>query len=272
MLPVATFLRVYAAGRYHVGHPLDGKDPDTSAQSSSNNATTPAPRLAPSGCSSKRSMPNTRCRAHAEPSCAPSAEYPLDDLHDAERRFRAHACHCQVRLCDRYFAAVVRNVHDSNRAHRAAERTQRRAASEARRTRADAAQRATDLDAHPERRLQEGLDLLADTWQPDTRDFVHDGLLALIWLRRAVHLSHAHEPIATSDRIEALVRSWEASRPNSPRGLCDAVRGALRDVITEFRFDVLPQSRLALVDAILASSTRTHHDNQRPPPSPHLRI
>jgi hypothetical protein len=46
---------------------------------------------------------------------------PLDDLHDAERRFRAHACRCQVRLCDRYFAAVVHDAHERGRARRAAE-------------------------------------------------------------------------------------------------------------------------------------------------------
>jgi hypothetical protein len=66
----------------------------------------------------------------------------------------------------------------------------------ARRTRADAAHRAAELDAHPERRLHEGLDLLADTWLRDTGGFVHDGQLAQAWLRRAVTLIHAREPLA----------------------------------------------------------------------------
>jgi hypothetical protein len=61
--------------------------------------------------------------------------YPLEDLKDAERRFRVHACRCEVRVCDRYLAAVARDVYDRNRARRVAERAQRRAEGEQRRSR-----------------------------------------------------------------------------------------------------------------------------------------
>jgi hypothetical protein len=36
--------------------------------------------------------------------------YPLEDLREAERQFRARACRCKVQVCDRYFSAVVRDV------------------------------------------------------------------------------------------------------------------------------------------------------------------
>jgi hypothetical protein len=72
-------------------------------------------------------------------------------------------------ICDRYFAAVVRDVHETGVARRSAERRQRRNEGNARRTRADADRRAADLDAHPEHRLHEGLDLLAETWQARIR-------------------------------------------------------------------------------------------------------
>jgi hypothetical protein len=170
--------------------------------------------------------PSTPCRARARPSSAAFRRYPLDDLHDAERRFRAYACRCQARVCDRYFATVVRDAHERGNARRSAEWRQRRAAGEARRARADAAQRAADLDAHPERRLHEGLDLLVDTWRPAERRFLDDGRLARIWLRRAVTLISKREPVAAADRIEAHLRAWEANRPEIARALCDRVRGS----------------------------------------------
>jgi hypothetical protein len=114
--------------------------------------------------------------------------------------------------------------------------------------------------------------LLADTWQPDTACFVNDGLLARAWLRRAVHLLHAREPVAAADRIESVIRSWLGARTNIPRTLCDAVRGVLRDVITEVHRTAPPQSPAALLGAMLVPSTRITHDNERPPPSPHVRI
>ena len=123
-----------------------------------------------------------------------------------------------------------------------------------------------------ERRLHEALDVLAQTWLPDTRGFVFDGQLARSWLRRAIAVIHAREPTAAADCIELHVRSWEASRSGTPAPLCEAVRGVLRAVITEVRLAAEPQSPAAVVDATLRSSTRSTHDNKRPPPSPHLRI
>ena len=271
-LLVATFLRVYAAGRRHLGHPLDGQDPDVlraivEEQRAKARAEDRSVRLFLEAVHAEYAMPGSR-----EAFVRAFRRYPLEDLHDAERRFRAYACRCRALVCDRYFAAVVRDVHERNHARRAAEWKQRRAAGEARRARADAAQRAADLDAHPERRLYEGLDVLADTWLPDAGRFVHDGQLARIWIRRAVEHLHAREPVAATDCIEAHVRSWLATRPNIPRALCDAVRGVLRDVVTDLHPPTNPHDPAVLVGVMLAPSTRTTHDNQRPPPSPHLRI
>jgi hypothetical protein len=124
----------------------------------------------------------------------------------------------------------------------------------------------------PERRLHEGLDLLAETWLSDTGRFVHDGQLARVWIRRAIAVIHAREPAAAADCIEVHVRSWLAARPNAPAALCEAVRGVLRAVIAEVRQAAETQSLAALIGATLAPSTPTTHDNERPPPSPHLRI
>ena len=271
-LLVATFLRVYAAGRRHLGHPLDGQDPDVlrtivEDQRERARAEDRSARLFLEAIHAEYAMEGS-CEAFVRA----FRRYPLEDLHEAERRFRAYACRCKVQVCDRYFAAVVRDVHEAGAARRSAERRQRRCEGQARRARTDAAQRAADLEAHPERRLHEGLDLLADTWLRDTGGFVHDGQLARVWIRRAIAVIYTREPIAAADCIESHVRSWQAARPNAPAALCEAVRGVLRMVITEVHTAAKTQSLAALVGAILAPSTPTTHDNERPPPSPHLRI
>lgn len=271
-LLVATFLRVYAAGRRHLGHPLDGQDPDVlrvivEEQRDKARAEDRSARLFLEAVHAEYAMPGS-----AEAFVRAFRRYPLEDLHDAERRFRAYACRCRTLVCDRYFAAVVRDVHDRNGRRRAADWKQRRTAGEARRARADADRRAAQLDAHPELRLHEGLDVLAETWQPDTARFLLDGQLARAWLRRAVAVFVTREPVGIVDCIEAHLRAWLAAHPSLPVALCVAVRGALRDVITEVQRAHTPQSPSDLVGDILAASTRLNHDNERPPPPPHLRI
>ena len=271
-LLVATYLRVYAAGRCHLGHPLEGQDPDVlraivEEQRARARAEDRSARLFLEGVHTEYAMPGS-CEAFVRT----FRHYPLEDLHDAERRFRAHACRCKVRVCDRYFAAIVRDVHETGTQRRSAERRERRDEGKTRRDRTTAAQHAAELEAHPERRLHEGLDVLAETWLPDTGGFVHDGQLARVWLRRAITVFQDREPVAATDVIEVHVRAWEAARPDAPHRLCEAVRGVLREVITEVHRGTTAQSPAAFVGAMLAPSTRIIHDNKRPPPSPHLRI
>src|SRR6266545_3097628 len=109
-----------------VAHPLDRHDPDLlrtiiEEQRDRARAEDRSVRLFLEAIHAEYAMP-TSCEAFVRA----FRRYPLEDLRDAERRFRAHACRCQVRVCDRYFAAVVRDVHDLNRARRAAERERRR--------------------------------------------------------------------------------------------------------------------------------------------------
>ncbi len=271
-LLVATFLRVYAAGRRHLGHPLDGRDPEVlraivEEQREKARAEDRSVRLFLKALHAEYAMPGS-----AEAFVRAFRRYPLDDLKEAERRIRTRACRCHVRACDRYFAAIVRDVHDHARRRRAAERCQRVAEAHARRDRAAADARAADLDAHPQRRLLEGLDVLADTWLPETSAFVAGGHLARLWLRRAVDAIFASTPIGAIDCIEAHLRSWIAANPTIPQPLCDAVRGVLHDVITDVQAAANPNPRTHPVGVILRSATRTTRDNERPPPPPHLRI
>ena len=269
----AVFLRVYIAGRRHVGHPLAGKDPDelvaiVDEQRAKARAEDRSVRLFLEAVHAEYAMPGS-----ADAFVRAFRRYPLDDLHEAERRFRAYACRCVARVCDRYFAAVVRDVHDSARVRRAAEWQATRDAAEARRARRAATQRTADLQAHPERRLHEGLDLLADTWQPTERRFLYDGIPARLWLRLAVRAFGARDPLAAGDAIEAHVRAWRAGRPDLANSVCDAVRGVLAQVITDLQHPTSATHVPApLVGAILQSSTRDSTDNQRPSRPPHLRI
>ena len=271
-LLVATFLRVYAAGRRHLGHPLDGKDPEVlraivEQQRENARAEDRSVRLFLEAMHAEYAMPGS-----AEAFVRAFRRYPLDDLQEAERRIRTRACRCHVRACDRYFAAVVRDVHEHAKQRRAADRRQRVADAQARRDRAAADARTADLDAHPERRLFEGLDVLADTWLPDSGAFVAGGQLARLWLRRAVDAIFAATPVGAIDLIELHVRSWLAGRPTIPQPLCDAVRGVLCDLITNVQAAHNRNPRAAPVGVILQQATRTTRDNERPPPPPHLRI
>jgi hypothetical protein len=269
----AVFLRVYIAGRRHVGHPLAGKDLDelraiVDEQRANARAENRSVRLFLEAVHAEYAMPGS-----ADAFVRAFRRYPLDDLRAAERRFRAYACRCVALVCDRYFAAVVRDVHDQARARRAAEWQATRVTAEARRARRDAAQRAAELHAHPERRLHEGLDLLAQTWQPTERCFLYDGIPARLWLRLAVRAFIQRDPLAAGDAIEAHVRAWLAGRQDLAHSVCDAVRGVLAQVITNVQHPTSAAHMPApLVGAILQSSTRGSTDNQRPSRPPHLRI
>ena len=268
----AVFLRVYIAGRRHLGHPLDGRDPDAlraivQEQRDKARAEDRSVRLFLEAVHAEYAMPGSR-----EAFVRTFRRYPLDDLHDAERRFRAYACRCQARVCDRYFAAVVRDAHERGQERRVIERTARRAASAVRHAQADAARRAADLDACPERRLLEGLDLLADTWLPVERRFAAHGLLARAWLRRAVVIFVQRDPATAADELERHWRSWLTARPAIPLFLRDAVCAVLAQVITNIHGTKNTAHPAAFVGAILPSSARASPDNQRPSRPPHLRI
>lgn len=268
----AVFLRVYIAGRRHLGHPLDGHDPDAvraiiEDQRHRAHAEDRSVRLFLEAIHAEYAMPGSR-----EAFVRAFRRYPLEDLHEAERRFRPYACRCIARLCDRYFAAVVRDVHEQGQRRRAAERAARRVASEARHAQADATRRAADLNEHPERRLVEGLDLLADTWQPERRRFAADGLPARACLCAAVNAFARRDPTAAPDEVERHWRAWLAGRPDFPISLREAVRGVLAQVMTNLRGANNAAHPAAFVGAILPSSARSSPDNQRPSRPPHLRI
>jgi hypothetical protein len=271
-LLLSVFLRVYAAGRRHLPHPLEGQDPDAlraivSEQRERTRAEDRSVRLFLEAVHAEYAMPGSR-----EAFVRAFRRYPLEDFHEAERRFRAHACRCVVRVCDRYFAACVRDAHQRGQTRRAAERAARRVAAEQRNAVRAAAARAAELDAHPERRLFEGLDLLAETWRPIERRFAADGAVARAWLRRAASVVHQRDPAAAQDELERHFRAWTTSRSALAHSVRDAVRGIFFQVILEVVTPKNAADPAAAVGTIMTVTARASPDNQRPPRPPHLRI
>jgi hypothetical protein len=267
----AVFLRVYHAGRRHLVHPLVGQDPDflrsiVEEQRDKAHAEQRSVRLFLEAVHAEYAMPGSR-----EAFVRAFRRYPLEDLRDAERRFRARACRCVVGVCDRYFAAVVRSAHDDGVRRRAAVRASRRAAAEVRRARDQVLRHAAQLDAHPDQRLIEGLDILVATWLPSEHRFELDGAFARIVLRRALIDIARREPLPL-DAIEAQLRAWQAAQPTTPKPLCDAVRAVIAELIPN-----IPSHKPTLdtdppVGDTLVVSARGSTDNPRSPPPPALRI
>jgi hypothetical protein len=268
----AVFLKVYAAGRRHLAHPLEGHDPDAlhaiiEEQRQNARAEDRSVRLFLEGIHAEYAMPGSR-----ETFVKAFRRYPLEDLHVAERRFRRYACRCVTRVCDRYFAAVIRDVHERARKRRAAERARRCAASEVRHAKADADRRADDLNEHPERRLCEGLNLLAETWQSELGRFAADGLIAKASLRCATLAFVQRDPGSAADELERHFRAWLAARPEIPLSLQHAVRAVLSQVFTDIRGAANTPHSPDFIRVILPSSARSFLENQRPSRLPHLRI
>jgi hypothetical protein len=271
-LLLAVFLRVYAAGRRHLAHPLLGQDPDAvraviAEQRERAHAELRSTRLFLEGVHAEYAFPGSR-----EDFVRHFRHYPLEDLQEAERRFRRYACRCLVRSCDRYFAAVVRDVHQQGRARRAAEHARVIAAAAARRAAADRVARAAWLDQHPEVRLQQGLDLLVQTWIPAQQRFAVGGACARIVLRAAVRDLATQSALGVHDEIERHWRAWRAGQPTLPAPVREAVCAFLRAVVTATIGEPKTLSPADFLSCIMAPAARASPDNLRPRLTPDLRI
>jgi len=268
----AVFLRVYLTGRTHLQHPLLGQDPDAvraiiEAQREAAHAELRSKRLFLEGIHAQYDMPRSK-----EAFVRAFRHYPLEDLREAERRCRRYACRCQTRLCDRYFAAVVRQVHEQGRARRAAEQNRRRA-NAARRAEQEAACRDLEqLRQNPERQLLEGLTLLADTWLPS--GFIFDGTVPReVYLEPALRQLRDRFPDGAHDEAERIWRGWLEAKRHIPLQTQQAVRGALTQVISNILGpQPTPRFPSDFVGAMLPSAARAAPDNQRPLPPRDLRI
>jgi DNA-binding transcriptional regulator YiaG len=268
-LLVGTFLRVYAAARAPLPHPLDARDPLELVEV----VQEAKERARAEGRSKKLLLQSIHARyaMHGSPvrfvrahrGCA------LEDIQEAERRLRDRACRCRTRACDRYFAGILSRVSEEGRRRRAAERHRRR---EYRRRMADdrlRRAREQSLQADPESRLHEGLSLIAAQWRDGRLLFGGKGP-GLAAVRKAVGEFIERGPLLWQDEVRAAWHRWAATSRAIPLAALSAINHSLEHVIRERELGPPPGLPPDPRKDILRTQAR--YRNQRPPRAPHLRI
>jgi hypothetical protein len=191
----------------------------------------------------------------------------VEDLLEAERRMGRYACRCHAKLCDRYFASIVRRVHREQGAERAAER-QRTIANVARRqATAQLVAQLAQRNEQPDEWVVNGLERVAAQWCTSAAGFVlgrSDPLRGE--LRRACARLVESDALRARDRAEVAWRRWDSSRTDLDDTARRAVRAALERTLEE-TLSPTPPSTARLADTILRPDKNRH-----PPPPPHLRI
>lgn len=162
--------------------------------------------------------------------------HALEDIQEAERIIRESACRCLTRACDRYFAAVLRDVAERGRARRRRVRNEK-----LERERRKAECREVDSQrefflAHPELSFTRGLDLLSCQWNSREGELIALGAgLGRLWVREAVELLAQKNPRTFEDDVGALLKSWRENHstfdPRGVKAICDLVG----EIVTEKR-------------------------------------
>jgi hypothetical protein len=267
-LLVGTYLRVYAAARAPLPHPLEDRDPlailsvieDAKERARAEHR---SKKLLLQDIHARYAMPGSAAsfvRAHRRAA--------LEDIQDAERRLRDRACRCQTRACDRYFAGILSRVSEEGRRRRA---VARRHAHEARLRSAEDRRRnehELTLEADPEKRLAEGLSMLAVQCKDGVLLFGGKGP-GRAYLERAVGAFFDRGPMFWKDEIRAAWTRWVATstRGHSAASLT-VIEQLLQQAISSLERRTPARLPINPVRAILGLKARAG-----PPPSPpHLRI
>ena len=156
---------------------------------------------------------------------------PLEDLREAERRFRSHACRCEAKYCDRYFAAVVRDVAEQGRRRRAATRKADLQRFESRRTMEQMAAEQAALDRNPGARIRMSLDALTGQWDASGRRLHLAGRgPARASLQRGLR-QLVTDAALPRDAAEAAWATWQSGIRDLAPGVLAAVRAVFDDCL-----------------------------------------
>jgi hypothetical protein len=269
-LLVGTYLRVYAAARAPLPHPLEARDPvalvrvveDAKERA---RAESRSRKLLLQEIHDRYALEGSRARfvkAHRRAA--------LEDIQAAERRLRDRACRCQVRCCDRYFAAILSRLSEEGGKRRARDRRQLREAEARAAEERSLHAHNRELQADPGRRLHEGLSMLAVQWKDGLLLFEGKGL-GRAFVEQAVVESFHRGPLVWEDEVRAAWTRWAARQRQAPPRALVAIQALLEAEIGKLR---VRQASLRLPtetpNAILGRTARER--NGRPPTSPHLRI
>jgi len=197
--------------------------------------------------------------------------YPVEDILEAERRMGEKACRCHARLCDRYFAAILRRVAERNGARRRRERRERLDLQESRAQEREAAARTKRKEADPERWVAEALKTLAGQYKPEKGGLLFGGAgpgrgdvrAAGIYLRET-------DPGAAHDRAEVGWKRWQESQEKADPGRDREVRKSFDRVVKE---ELGERHTLSTSEVMAAILKRPASDEDpRPPRGSPLRI
>lgn len=274
-LLVSVYLRVYAAGRVRLRHPLEhAGDPAALADA--------VARARDNARAESRSRKLFLQNLHATYNLSEyisvdhfvraHRHHHLEDLVAAERILRDRACRCHARRCDRYFAGILSNVAEQGRRRRARDRVAREEQRRREQQAASFEQQDRFLTEHPDVRLAQALDALTAQWDERTGRL---GFGGAGWARgamvRALHELRDRAPLVWSYDVDAVVRGWRATTACS-----SGAQIAICDLLERERAKLLHTSAASPPAAssatIRPSGPTKTRKNTRPPPSPGLTI
>ena len=193
----------------------------------------------------------------------------VEDILEAERRMGERACRCYVKKCDRYFAAIVRQVTVEMTARRASAREQALHQAQNRELARRLAEQRARLEENPFERVLDVLDRIVCFWRSEKGAFLFDPPPFTEELGRAIGDLAKADPLACRDRLALAWRIWREKRPK----LDERLKTSLRVVFDRATVSTLPSTPPLTTDLVRGMLTKEKHpSNGRPPPHPNLRI
>lgn len=235
-LLVMVFLRTYLIAARDSSHPLEKTDAHqltliAEAQRESARKEEYSRRLLLSRIHDEYAMEGSRekfIKAHRY--------HALEDIQEADRIIRPKACRCQTRVCDRYFAGILRDVAETGRTRRRRVRNEKLQRAREEEERKEEKNKREFLITHPELSFTRGLDLLSCQWSARREKLVADGVgLGRVMVREAVELFARQNPWTFQDDIQALWRSWRENHHNLDGQMVKSIEKLVFEILGEKR-------------------------------------
>ena len=185
--------------------------------------------------------------------------HALEDIQEAERALRTRACRCRTRVCDRYFAGILRNVAERERARRARSRREELEKSREKKQEQEQREHRQTLYENPDRLFIRGLDLLSHQWMPGLNQLLAGGAgPGRVMVRDAVALLAEKNPWTFHDDVQALCRSWGETHPDMvPTGF-SVIENLVYSIIKE-HLRKIGSTTDCINDIVRGASSRNQH-------------
>ncbi len=188
----------------------------------------------------------------------------VEDIEEAELCMGTRACRCYAKACDRYFAAILRNVAEKNAQWRLKLRRQRLAEHQSQLDRERAENERKRREAAPENAIADALDLVARQYRPDRGDLLFAGMgPGRGRLVAALENLQTSDDGAAEDRAEVGWRLWQARNEGQPGRRTKSVRRLFDQQVAAVLANE-KRSTSELTSDILG--LKRSHENRRPPP------